>query len=199
MPSRAEPLPPPAHFGPELSSSLSLHPAAPPLPAPRLLPDSEPDHPVVYLPVPDPASLHYLIHYMYFGSTYHIDQALDRGTLSWDGVARNVEYLGMSTDVELFLALYWRYLRAFYGRVSEALNVNDEVNTAYDIEIGVDDPMVTPVDDGDQHGDNSSETDDEGRGRARGVRPLAQSSATSGDQEERAQNTRGLVRRSVSQ
>ena len=96
--SRAEPLPPPAHFGPELTSSLSMHPAGPPIPPPRLLPDSEPDHPVIYLPVPDPASLHYLIHYMYFGSTYHIDQALDRGTLSWVGVARNVEYLGMSTE-----------------------------------------------------------------------------------------------------
>ena len=106
MQNRGEPLPPAAHFGPELSSSLSIQPAAPPLPPPRLLPGSQSDHPVVYLPVPDPSSLHYLIHYMYFGSTYHIDQALDRGVVSWDGVARNVEHLGISTDVELFLTLY---------------------------------------------------------------------------------------------
>ncbi|EPQ57943.1 hypothetical protein GLOTRDRAFT_114507 [Gloeophyllum trabeum ATCC 11539] len=61
---------------------------------PHLLPCS-PRHPIVYLPVPDPSSIRLLIHYMYFGMTDYIEACLIRGDVKWDGLARNVEYLGI--------------------------------------------------------------------------------------------------------
>ncbi|KZT26618.1 hypothetical protein NEOLEDRAFT_1177601 [Neolentinus lepideus HHB14362 ss-1] len=61
---------------------------------PTLLPSS-PTHPIVYLPVPDPSSIRLLMHFMYFGITDYIEACLIRGDVKWDGLARNVEYLGI--------------------------------------------------------------------------------------------------------
>ncbi|KAA1469361.1 hypothetical protein DENSPDRAFT_870274 [Dentipellis sp. KUC8613] len=106
------------------ASALDLISAAPtsapphtrpvPIPAahrPRLLPSS-PHHPVVFLPVPDPSSFHYLVTYMYFGVTDLIEDALRRRVIRWEGLARNVEYLGMGRDIKMFLGRwYHRWLR----------------------------------------------------------------------------------------
>ncbi|TFK54673.1 hypothetical protein OE88DRAFT_1653104 [Heliocybe sulcata] len=61
---------------------------------PSLLPSS-PHHPIVYLPIPDPSSIRLLMHFMYFGRTDYIEACLARGDVSWDGLAKNVEYLGI--------------------------------------------------------------------------------------------------------
>ena len=45
---------------------------------------------------------------MYFGNTDHIEDALDRGDIQWEGLARNVEYLGLSTDIKVFLGRWYR-------------------------------------------------------------------------------------------
>ncbi|KAH0830721.1 hypothetical protein J3R83DRAFT_2199 [Lanmaoa asiatica] len=74
---------------------------------PRLLP-SPPSHPVVFLPVPDSSSIQPLFHWMYFGNTDHIESALDHGVIQWDGLVRNVEYLGLSTDIKVFLGRWYR-------------------------------------------------------------------------------------------
>ncbi|KAH9928207.1 uncharacterized protein B0H18DRAFT_1118215 [Fomitopsis serialis] len=111
------------------SSTLPLHPEAPTpgfpdsrrssfsLPVPQfpcMLP-SPPTHPSVYLPVPDPASFRLLVHYVYFGSTSFIEDALDDGTLSWEGLARNVEYLGMGAEIKVFLGRWYGRWRHGHG------------------------------------------------------------------------------------
>ncbi|KAF5349463.1 hypothetical protein D9757_012435 [Collybiopsis confluens] len=75
---------------------------------PRLL-NSSPDHPVLFLPVPDPSSIDLLFHWMYFGELDLIRDALHNGTIHWEGVARNVEYLGLADDIKVFLGNW--YLR----------------------------------------------------------------------------------------
>jgi len=74
---------------------------------PRLLP-SAPDHPVVYLPIPDPSSFPYLVTWMYFGDTSALEDALQRHVIHWDGLARNVEYLGMPEELKRFLGRWYR-------------------------------------------------------------------------------------------
>jgi hypothetical protein len=108
------PLPPlePHHLSPKPSAARGL-PIMPLLP--RLLPSSS-SHPTVYLPVPDPSSLRLLIHYMYFGSTTYIEDALDEGTAKWEGLARNVEFLGMGMEIKVCLGRWysrWRRGRQF--------------------------------------------------------------------------------------
>lgn len=95
------------------SPSLSRQSSASSLRFPCILPSSTCTHPVVHLPVPDPASFHHLVHYIYFGSTSFIEEALDNGELTWEGLARNVEYLQMGADVKLFLGRYWRRVHTY--------------------------------------------------------------------------------------
>ncbi|KAI0807763.1 hypothetical protein C8Q74DRAFT_1188256 [Fomes fomentarius] len=95
------------------SPSLSRQSSTSSLRFPCILPSSTCTHPVVHLPVPDPASFHHLVHYIYFGSTSFIEEALDNGELTWEGLARNVEYLQMGADVKLFLGRYWRRVHTY--------------------------------------------------------------------------------------
>lgn len=80
---------------------------------PCILPSSTCSHPVIHLPVPDPASFHHIVHYIYFGSTSFMEEALENGDLTWDGLARNVEYLKMGDDIKLFLGRYWRRVHTY--------------------------------------------------------------------------------------
>jgi len=105
------------------SSPLDLiHPAVQPAPQaagrpsisvsaasrlPRLLP-STPDHPIVYLPIPDSSSFPYIVAWMYFGDTSALEDALQRHVIRWDGLARNVEYLGMPEEIKRFLGRWYR-------------------------------------------------------------------------------------------
>ncbi|KIK58157.1 hypothetical protein GYMLUDRAFT_132104, partial [Collybiopsis luxurians FD-317 M1] len=73
---------------------------------PRLL-NSSPDHPVLFLPVPDPSSIHFLFHWMYFGELDYIRDALRDGIIHWEGIARNVEYLGLTDDIKIFLGNWY--------------------------------------------------------------------------------------------
>ncbi|KAJ7578384.1 hypothetical protein C8J56DRAFT_797370 [Mycena floridula] len=74
---------------------------------PRLMPASTPTHPVLFLPVPDPSSIHLLFHWMYFGETDYIIEYLDSGVIQWEGIARNVEYLGLPADIKVFLGRWY--------------------------------------------------------------------------------------------
>lgn len=96
---------------PKPSAARGL-PIAPLLP--RLLPSS-PSCPTIYLPVPDASSLRLLIHYMYFGSTTYIEDALDEGTATWEGLARNVEFLGMGTEIKVCLGRWYGRWRRDQG------------------------------------------------------------------------------------
>lgn len=111
-------------------SSLSL--SAPQFPC--MLP-SPPTHPSIYLPVPDPPSLRLLVHYIYFGSTSFIEDALDDGTLSWEGLARNVEYLGMGSEIKVFLGRWYGRWRRGRGADSDSDSDSDvdmDANRGYD-------------------------------------------------------------------
>ncbi|KZT39241.1 hypothetical protein SISSUDRAFT_1020449 [Sistotremastrum suecicum HHB10207 ss-3] len=78
----------------------------PPQCHPRLLPCA-PNHPQVYLPVPDPDSFPHLIHYLYFGKTDYIEECLNDGSIKWESIVRNVEYLGLRDDIKVFLGRWW--------------------------------------------------------------------------------------------
>ncbi|EKM55287.1 uncharacterized protein PHACADRAFT_255788 [Phanerochaete carnosa HHB-10118-sp] len=98
------PIPPEPKHEVSVPSAMRGLPIAPLLP--RMLPSSS-THPTIYLPVPDPSSLRLLIHYMYFGSTTFIEEALDEGTVAWEGLARNVEFLGMGMDIKVCLGRWY--------------------------------------------------------------------------------------------
>jgi hypothetical protein len=66
-----------------------------------------PDHPILFLPVPDPTAFHLLVHWMYFGDFTYIQKYLHEGTIQWEGIARNVEYLGLNSDIKIFLGNWY--------------------------------------------------------------------------------------------
>ncbi|EIN07141.1 hypothetical protein PUNSTDRAFT_104658 [Punctularia strigosozonata HHB-11173 SS5] len=66
----------------------------------------------VFIPVPDASSFRVLIHWIYFGQTQLLAECLARGVVSWEGVARNVEYLQLGNEIRSFLGGWWAtYLR----------------------------------------------------------------------------------------
>ncbi|KAF5373545.1 hypothetical protein D9758_000845 [Tetrapyrgos nigripes] len=96
---------------------------------PHVLPSSTSDHPVIFLPVPDPSSIRLLFHWIYFGKTEFIEEALNAGVIEWEGIARNVEYLGLPTEIKLFLG--WWYGRWRSHRIRYVRSWNQFPYTAY--------------------------------------------------------------------
>lgn len=91
----------------------------PPDRLPKLMPSS-PDHPILFLPVPDPSSLHLLFHWMYFGDFSFIADCLRRGAIQWEGIARNAEYLGLSSTIKDFLRNWYNsWLNACAARQAQ--------------------------------------------------------------------------------
>ncbi|EAU88717.2 hypothetical protein CC1G_01090, partial [Coprinopsis cinerea okayama7 len=117
-----------AQSPPTSSSSSSI----PPDRLPRLMPSS-PDHPILFLPVPDPSSFHLLVHWMYFGDVSYIADCLHKGVIQWEGIARNVEYLGLSSDIKVFLGRWYNtWLNPAAAREStEEEMAYDSDGTAY--------------------------------------------------------------------
>ncbi|KAF8559731.1 hypothetical protein OG21DRAFT_1502959 [Imleria badia] len=160
-------------------SASRLHPSVPlripPSQLPRLL-SSPPSHPVVFLPVPDPSSIQPLFYWMYFGSTDHIEAALDQGLIQWEGLARNVEYLCLPTDIKVFLGRWYRnwLLPAHCSPDHTPCPADEDDQSDLDSECDDSDsneyysPSNPPSDD-------EMQSDDEcNRGRARDVKPLVQ-------------------------
>jgi hypothetical protein len=44
---------------------------------------------------------------MYFGSTSYIEDSLNDGSVEWEGLARNVEYLGLPANIKVFLGRWY--------------------------------------------------------------------------------------------
>jgi len=137
---------------------------------PRLMPCS-PDHPILFLPVPDPTTFHLIVHWMYFGDFRYIQDCLHRGLIQWDGIARNVEYLGLSADIKIFLG-NWYHAWLNPDRESETCSDDEDSDTVF-----------TDSDDDDGYStiselDDIIETDNEkhglrGRASASGTRPIS--------------------------
>ncbi|KAH7915310.1 hypothetical protein BJ138DRAFT_1142154 [Hygrophoropsis aurantiaca] len=144
----------------------------PPNRLPRLLP-SPPSHPAVFLPVPDPSSIHLLFHWMYFGRTEHIERALNHGVVHWEGIARNVEYLGLATEIKVFLGRWYsNWLLPASKRDGRIYYASDDEESDVDFDEEDDDEE-------DDCSSSSSRTDEDlvaieefERGRTRTIRPL---------------------------
>ncbi|RDB21523.1 hypothetical protein Hypma_011764 [Hypsizygus marmoreus] len=137
---------------------------------PRLMPGSH-KHPTLYLPVPDPPSFPLLVHWMYFGDTDPIDDCLHKGLVHWEGIARNVEYLGLSTEIKIFLGQwYGRWLHP--ERVKADGGYDDDSDTAYSDSDDDDSDSSTAsvMDDSDVESNDEKEV---WRGRTRTMRPLS--------------------------
>ncbi|PBK78720.1 hypothetical protein ARMSODRAFT_947692 [Armillaria solidipes] len=179
-----------------INPTSSLHPPGlrtssgkftiPPNRLPRLMPSSTPSHPVLYLPIPDPASLHYVVHWMYFGTTDVIEDALVHGVIQWEGIARNVEYLGLPTDIKVFLGRWFeRWLNPDRHGINDAY-VSDEEgesDTACSDDDDYDDDDDDLMDDLDSDGirwkDGRDDDEEPCRGRTRATRCLSWASTAS--------------------
>ena len=62
---------------------------------PRVLPSHD-GRIVCHVPLPDPASFHYIVMWMYFGDVGVLVQALRRGLITMRGLYANVEWLGIA-------------------------------------------------------------------------------------------------------
>ncbi|KAH9945820.1 uncharacterized protein BXZ73DRAFT_95341 [Epithele typhae] len=130
------------------SPALSRQSSVSSLKVPCILPSSTPTHPVVHLPIPDPASFHHLVHYIYFGSTAFIEDGLDKGDLAWEGIARNVEFLRMGSEIKQFLGRYWRRSHT-YSDYSET-DSDGEAEYNSDLDESSDDDMDYGMSDEDE-------------------------------------------------
>ena len=142
---------------------------------PRLLP-SPPSHPVVFLPVPDPSSIQALFHWMYFGNTDHIENDLDRGLIQWEGLARNVEYLCLPTDIKVFLGRWYRnwFLPAPCPPDHTPCPTDDDDESDLDSECDGSDCDDYYSSSGPSTDDEMQRDDECDRGRTRDVKPLVQ-------------------------
>ncbi|KAJ8461966.1 hypothetical protein ONZ45_g18102 [Pleurotus djamor] len=115
---------------------------------------------------------------MYFGSTGYISEALADGAIHWEGIARNVEYLGLSTDIKVFLGRwYGNWLHTGRARYDPESDPADDSDTAYDSDdFGDDCSTASDMDDEDLEFDDLKTPE---RGRTRETRRL--SSITSRD------------------
>ncbi|KAI6039868.1 hypothetical protein EDC04DRAFT_2879498 [Pisolithus marmoratus] len=167
---------------PSTSSSSTSRMSGCPMPPslhPHLLPSSRP---VLFLPVPDPRSIHLLIHWIYFGKADLIETCLNEGVVDWEGLTQNVEYLGLTMDIKIFLGQWYEsWLLPTRDRpymcCPQWFSDDSDVDSDSELE---EDPAVeehSPDEEASSSSDSAcSSCEDEGvsleRGRTRVIRPL---------------------------
>lgn len=101
----------PAPGNPDAPSSSRSIKGARRLPTPPTAP------PAVLLPLPDPTSFSVLVHWLYWGDITALESALSKGLVEWQGVVKNVHYLGMDDNVKRVLGKWWRrWIKTDEGR-----------------------------------------------------------------------------------
>lgn len=115
---------------------------------------------------------------MYFGSTTYIEEALNKRIVQWEGLARNVEYLGLSTEIKIFLGRwYGTWLHPERARASDQIDdedIDSDSDTAYsDMEEDDDDSLMSDSMDLDDAEYSPIKDDDASRGRNRSIRCLS--------------------------
>ncbi|KAJ3903823.1 hypothetical protein F5879DRAFT_957885 [Lentinula edodes] len=144
---------------------------------PRLL-NSSAAHPVLFLPVPDPSSIDLVFHWMYFGDLRYIRDSLHEKHIQWEGIARNVEYLGLSHELKVFLGdWYARWLHPDRSQSCDdltSLKYNSDPDSDSDsfAETLVSD-IADDMDCLDIKCDFDAKHEEPGRGRDRGTRGLS--------------------------
>ncbi|KAJ3548756.1 hypothetical protein NMY22_g1137 [Coprinellus aureogranulatus] len=155
------------------SASSSSTTGVPPGREPRLMPSS-PDHPILFLPLPDPSSFHLLVHWMYFGDLTPIADCLRQGVIQWEGIARNVEYLGLTADIKVFLQKWYSTWLDTDGKSQNLIAPDYDSDTMYsdsDNESCMSSSTESDLDDELLGLENLKEPSS--RGRDQVVRPLA--------------------------
>jgi len=68
---------------------------------------------------------------MYFGKIDNIERVLREGQASWEGLVRNVEYLGLRDDVKQYLGRWWKKWRSDSGRGAGQEDEDDNETTSF--------------------------------------------------------------------
>lgn len=63
---------------------------------------------------------------MYHGKMDAIERTLREGQVSWEGLVRNVEYLGLREDVKKYLGKWWKNWRDSQARGTSAEAEDDD-------------------------------------------------------------------------
>jgi hypothetical protein len=64
------------------------------------------------------------VHWLYWGDIAALESALSRGLVEWQGVVKNVHYLGMDDNVKRVLGKWWRrWIKTDEGRARNGAGV----------------------------------------------------------------------------
>ncbi|KAI5453160.1 hypothetical protein NCC49_006188 [Naganishia albida] len=78
----------------------------------------------VWLPIPDPNSFQVLAHWLYWGDSSNLEEALARNHVTWQGLIKNIEYLGLDNRIKRVLGSWWRrWVKVTPGRRESASGV----------------------------------------------------------------------------
>ncbi|KAJ9102450.1 hypothetical protein QFC21_002850 [Naganishia friedmannii] len=78
----------------------------------------------IWLPLPDPRSFGVLAHWLYWGDSSYLEEALARGHVSWQGLIKNIEYLELDNRIRRVLGSWWRrWVKVTPGRRVSAAGV----------------------------------------------------------------------------
>lgn len=62
----------------------------------------------VLVPLPDPRSFPFLLHWLYWGDVRAFERALSSGRVNWNGVIANADFLGLDARTKRVVAHWWR-------------------------------------------------------------------------------------------
>jgi hypothetical protein len=66
------------------------------------------------------------VHYLYFGKLEYIERALAAGEIQWEGTVKNVEYLGLGSEIKCFLGMWWaKWVATHDGASAEPIVMED--------------------------------------------------------------------------
>lgn len=94
---------------------------------------------------------------MYFGDFTFIQECLHQGSIQWEGIARNVEYLGLSADIKIFLG-NWYY--AWLNPDRQAQEQDTEGERGAESEAGNDSDTIFSDSDSEDSCSTASDLDD---------------------------------------
>ena len=105
---------------------------------------------------------------MYFGDFTHIQKFLHEGTIQWEGIARNVEYLGLNSDIKIFLGnWYHAWLNPDRETEIDSISDGEESDESDESDDSMSDTVFSDSDEQTIDLDYTAEMDDaKARGRA---------------------------------
>ncbi|WVN86115.1 uncharacterized protein L203_101276 [Cryptococcus depauperatus CBS 7841] len=94
----------------------------------------------IYVPLPDPNSFGVILHWLYWHDTNYFNQCLSKGSVAWQGVVKNIEYLGLDNEIKSLAGRWWkrwvkptagdeRFLGSKAGLSGNDYFMDDEVET----------------------------------------------------------------------